>query len=268
MGADLVVNWSCRAKAALGDGDVSRGTARMLALLKMRQRAEAAIALSPDVPPEDVEFTVLVMGPSGPQEQRVKARVLLEQARALDAHEAGCAQCPANVSGRPFGCAGYVRYPISAETEGALLDALEPAETFGGDLFLRALRDFGYDGAPMAQWRQRGLLAEDGERTRAMTPEVTASSAMILQALLTVGTHLEATHALLVLMWLGRLAIDGEVPRSPDDPSPLIAVTRTEDVAERAARFGLRRVGEPVADELVTLLHAGGVLGVGLVVDA
>ncbi|MEL6180094.1 MAG: hypothetical protein AAFS10_14135 [Myxococcota bacterium] len=264
MGADLIVDHSCQAKEALGDGDVRAGTAHILALLRKRNRAAAVMRMMPDTPPNEVEFVVMVVTPDGPKEHNVNAGSLLAEAAALDEHAMGCASCPANVLGQPYGCFGFVPYPIPAATEQALAERLEPVERLGGHLFIKALIDFGYDGSPIRQWRQRGLLEEDGEAVRPLSDKLSVTSSVLLQPILAVGGELGATHCLLVLMWFGALAFDGVVPDDPDDPAPLIALTSSSDTT----KLDLVPLPDPVANTIARFMHRAGVLDVSLWVDA
>ena len=264
MGADLIVHHPCEAKQTLGDGDVAEGTRRVLRLLKLRSRAETVMDMMPDTPPDEVEFIVMVLTNDGPEEQRVNAGALLKEAEALDPHASGCAGCPANVLGTPYGCCGFVRYPIPAATEAAFAERLEPPQHIGGHLFIKALIDFEYDGAPIARWRERELLEADGLATRALSEKLSVSSNVMLQPILAVGDELGPTHCLLVLMWFGALAFDGVVPTDPEDPAPLIALSSQNS----DARLELVPFDDPVANTLATFMHRAGALGVSLLVDA
>jgi hypothetical protein len=267
MGADLVVHHPCAAKHALGDGDPLEGALRMVELVKAASRARAVLARSPGKAPEDVTFTIVVQGPHGTQERQVSAAELLTQAAPLSEHAAGCDGCPANLRRTAYGCYGSVAYPITAEAEQWLVDRVEPPNRLGGALLANAIADFGYDGAPMAEWRERGVLgAPSAVRGDGVDGD------QLFQALFAVGPALEPFHCALVLLWLGALAIDGQVP-SELDGAALHALVGMTTVAERERRT--RLVVGPLADRdvaelqgLLGYLRTAFVVGVPLLIDA
>lgn len=270
MGADLVIHAECVAKDALGDGDPVRGALRIIELTKAQARAEMVLARSPGQPPESVSFTIRVQGPHGIHERQVFAADLLAQAAPLAVHAAGCDGCPANHLRRPYGCYRSITYPITAAAERWLVDRVEPADRLGGKLLMDAIADFGYDGAPMAPWRERGLLQAPAALVCPQAP--TVSGDQLFQALFGVGTSLDPFHCVLVLMWFGVLEIDGQVPDALD-PAPLQALGTMGTVRDRDRRT--RLVMAPTADPgiaelqgLLGFLHTTFVVGVPLLVDA
>ena len=272
MGADLVVHWVCAAKEALGDGDPVRGALRIVELCKARSRAEAVLAQFPAQPRETVSFTIRVQTPHGVRERQVLAVDLLAEAAPLAAWAPGCDGCAANHLRRPYGCYGAVSYPITAVAEQWLVDRAEPADRLGGKLLVDAIADFGYTGAPIAPWREQGLLEASPAPVRALAPGVAVTGDQLLQALFGVGTSLDPLHCVLVLMWFGAVAIDGEVPGALD-PAPLQALGAMHTVDERARRT--RLVLPPTTDRgvaelqgLLGFLHTTFVVGVPLLVDA
>lgn len=272
MGADLVVHWVCAAKEALGDGDPVRGALRIIELVKARSRVEAVFAQVPDQPRETVSFTIRIQTPHGVREREVLAVDLLAESAPLDAWAPGCDGCRANHLRRPFGCYGAVSYPITATAEQWLVDRMEPPDRLGGQLLVDAMADFGYTGAPLASWREQGLLEANPAPVRELAPGVTISGDQLLQALFGVGTSLDPLHCVLVLTWFGALAIDGEIPGALD-PRPLQALGEMHTVDERARRT--RLVLPPTPDRgvaelqgLFGFLHTTFVVGVPLLIDA
>lgn len=72
-----------------------------------------------------------------------------------------CKGCPANVSGRSFGCIGQVDDPISKEAEDWLLARL-PDDAKDANLaqLMQHLADLGIDGAPVEEQRARSRMFE------------------------------------------------------------------------------------------------------------
>lgn len=206
MGIDWIVDFGCPAKEALG-------TENILAMLKARSRAamivESARASGDQRPPEELEFEMVLLGPDGPQQRRLTAGQLLAQATPLDAHAPGCAECPANIGARPYGCVGYVPYPITARSERWLLDRLpaEPGSTAG--VFLRrALADFGWNGASTRRMRQRREIFEAGAGSeRRWSDGAKVDSDQLFEMLFGLGP-LQPAHTMMMCLFLGLLPHD------------------------------------------------------------
>ena len=122
MAIDYVIDYTCVPKQTLTtEGIVER--------LKARERAGAVIKLfrenGDQRPPSEMGFEFTRTTVEGEEETRViVVQVMLDLAAQLDPLEQHCAGCPANVSGRPFGCVGAIQYPITAAAERWLLDQL------------------------------------------------------------------------------------------------------------------------------------------------
>ena len=59
--------------------------------------------------------------------QLIVVQDLIDHAAVLDEYAEHCASCPANRSGQPYGCMGFVDYPITARAETWLLERLARA---------------------------------------------------------------------------------------------------------------------------------------------
>ena len=145
MAIDYVIDYTCVPKQTLTtEGIVER--------LKARERAGAVIKLfrenGDQRPPSEMGFEFTRTTVEGEEETRViVVQVMLDLAAQLDPLEQHCAGCPANVSGRPFGCVGAIQYPITAAAERWLLDQLPDIEEPLTWLLLRqGVQDLGYDG--------------------------------------------------------------------------------------------------------------------------
>ncbi len=279
MGADLIVHLDCDAKRAFGDGDPTEGTEAMIRMRKSRSQAMAVAGQlqGAGVPLDRPVITVVVETAEGRQERKVSVVDLLAESAPLQEHDGDCPDCPANLGNQPYGCLGFVPYPIGPDAELWLAGRIQPSGTLGHKLLCDALRDFGYTGELIAQWRERGLLTAPEPQTvvlrKAWFAKTTVDTNQLFQALFGVGSHLEPTHCALVLMWLGALAFDGEVPTTLD-PAPLQTLLSLTDMEQRRARTDLV-LGEPTDNPdikamqlLLGYLYGAWICGVGLLVDA
>ncbi|MBN2496917.1 MAG: hypothetical protein JXR96_20165 [Deltaproteobacteria bacterium] len=265
MGVDHVLAFDCATKRALGDGDATAGSWKLVELLKARARLELVegIARKEGRPAGDLSLTHVVITPDGPQQQAESTDALRERIEPLAGLGAACEGCAANVSGDAFGCVGYLSYPVPRRSEQWILDQLQPGDEFGGFVMLRALDDFGYSGEPIDAMRARGLFESEQALQRAITDrhgtQRQVRSSQVLEALFAVGDALQPFHCALVLQWLGLLWIDGEPPRALDDPRPLIKLQQAATTAERRAltELALDSPGDdPALYELCGLMRA------------
>ncbi len=279
MGADLIVNLPCDAKRALGGGDAFQGTLTMLRMRKSRGQAMAVAAQlqAAGIPLDQPVVTVVVETPEGSRERKVSVAELLADSAPLTEHEGGCAGCPANATNQPYGCLGYVTYPIEPSAEAWLIDRVQPLGSLGHHLLCSMLQDFGYTGEMFASWRERGLFTAPAPRRvvllRAEDGELSIDSNQIFQAVFGVGERLNPTHCALVLLWLGGLAIDGVVAETME-PTPLRVIGTLTTTEQRSARSTLM-LGSPSDDPAVAsmqrmllMLYVAWVNGVELLVDA
>jgi hypothetical protein len=209
MGADHIVHLECAPKSHFGDGDSIQGTLAILSMLKARDRGNmiAELAKRDGKPVEEMSVTVVVRRDGKEEQQQVTHKDLMAQAAPLEAHAANCRSCPANVTNEPYGCFGFVRYPISRAAEEWLMKKVQPADSPGGEILLRAIDDLGYDGSPMAGFRANGLLESD-EPLAIDIGGAEIESDQIFQALFQVGTGLQPSHCMMILVWLGVLSLD------------------------------------------------------------
>ncbi len=279
MGADLIIHLDCPAKATLGDGDILDGT---VAMLRMRKSSSQAMAVAAQLQESGIGLDVpcirvILQTAEGEQERKVSVVDLLAEAAPLKGLEGDCAACLANVGNQPFGCLGYVHYPITPAAEAWLAARVQHADTLGGRLLCDALRDFGYTGEIFSTWRERGLIEASEPVSVVVDPEadppVTVSTDQLFQAVFAVGNHLDPVHCALVLMWLGALELDGEVPGDLD-MAPLETLIALDSPERRHYRSRLR-IGDPAetADihamqQMLRFLYGAWVCGVGLLVDA
>jgi hypothetical protein len=278
MAVDWVLNLPCPPKETLGDGDFLAGTDALLACLKAGNRAAAIadMARQHGDTPEGKAIVVRVARADGEvEDQEVSYDELVVQARQLDPLVPACEGCPANVRGRPFGCIGVVNYPIPAAVEQWLATRLQPSSAVGGKLFLAAIRDFGYTGEPIRQFREGGLFELPQAVKRKLKGGLFSSESVttdqLFQALFCIGEPLDPGHCLGVLLWLGCLRLDGAAVETPEQAA---TVSRLGSPAERQQRTALVAGGDHATDgvaafeSLLQGLYRSWVLDVTLWVSA
>lgn len=152
MAIDYIIDYDCTPKQQLG-------TKGILERLKGRERAEMIIQLyrkrDDDRPPSEMGFEFTRRNPEGEDENViVVVQDLLDEADELDPLAHHCAGCPANRTGEPFDCMGFVQYPISGAAEKWLLNQLPtPQEPLVWLLLKQGVENFHYDGGDAAKLR-------------------------------------------------------------------------------------------------------------------
>lgn len=152
MAIDYVIDYGCVPKMRLEtEGIIDR--------LKSKDRAATIIQLyrrnGDQRPPSEMGFEMERTAADGSSEtQVVIVQHLLDMAAELDPYEPYCQACPANRTGRPFGCMGKVNYPISAAAEAWLLDRLPgPEEPLVWLLLKQGVTEMNYDGSTVRPLR-------------------------------------------------------------------------------------------------------------------
>ncbi len=235
MGIDLVIHFECQPKLALGRGDAMNGTIQLVDLLKAKSRADVLVQhmTAKGQDPRTTKVKLVLEGPHGPQETEVTAAELGARAAPLAQLYTACNGCPARTSDSPFACTSYVNYPIPALAEQWLMERLQPRTMLGGMVCLAAIEDFGWDGSPLAAYRQRGLFESPHPVRRDLGDGAVVSSDSVLQAMMAVGA-LGDMHSVILLSWFGAVLVDG-APVLGSDKSALGTVMSIP-VEQRAAR--------------------------------
>src|SRR5688572_23150651 len=127
MAIDHIIDYDCVPKQTLT-------TQGILERLKGLARAEAVIATyrreGDERPPAEMEFEFSRRNADGQElTMVVNVRHLLDEGADLEPLIPHCRGCPANRSGKPFGCMSFIQYPISTAGETWLLNQLAGAET-------------------------------------------------------------------------------------------------------------------------------------------
>lgn len=222
MAIDYIIDYACTPKQTLT-------TEGILERLKGKQRAETIIALfrknGDNRPPSEMGFEFTRSTPDGTEETRViVVQYLLDAAAELTPMEQHCHNCPANRTGKSFGCMGFIQYPISTKAETWLLNRLPvPDEPLIWLLLRQGIEEFQYDGASVRPLRQTsGTYFEEQKVISRRLGEFEVNADQVFEMIFAVGP-VNPNHAALLLLFFR--AIDRELeasqimqiaPASPD----------------------------------------------------
>lgn len=208
MAIDYIIEYDCVPKQTLtADGIMER--------LKEKARAEAVIqwfrAAGDDRSPSEMGFEFSRSTPEDQGEKQViVVQDLLDHVAELDPLEHHCKGCPANRTGQPFGCMGFIQYPITARAEAWMLDRLPvPDEPLVWLLLKQGIQEFGYDGSSVKVLRDVDNNNEDGVRTYFELPvspqrrlgEIRVSGDQMLEMIFGVGERIIPNHAGILLLF-------------------------------------------------------------------
>lgn len=200
MGIDFMVALPCRVKEAISPKE-------LIALIKKRNQAGHIYSLylekGDNRPAAEMKFVTMVYRPTGSVQQELSVQDLLDESRQLTAHEGSCQNCLANVFNQPFGCYGYVTYPIELATEQWLLGRLPDNLSLpAGYLLANMIRDFNYDGQVVSALRQHPHFFAAGTPSGRVWPNgYQLQVDQILQMFLAVGP-LRPEHSLMLALFL------------------------------------------------------------------
>lgn len=273
MAIDYIIEWDCIPKRELtADGIRER--------LKERARAHEVIqwfrAAGDSRAPAQMGFEFSHSTPGEPgDKQLIVVQDLLDHAAVLDDYAEHCASCPANRSGQPFGCMGFIQYPITAQAETWLLERLPvPDEPLVWLLLKQGIQRLGYDGASVRELREADGGVDAAERAYFELPnaplrrlgELRVSGDQALEMIFGVGERIIPNHAGILLLFLGAIDRDLEAQEIQEISSFV------DDIRER---FGFEMTASADADnciqELLSFfraLHLAWKLNVSLFVDA
>jgi len=265
MAIDYTIDYPCEPKRQLSTEGIRER-------LKGRERAELIIAQYRDAgdqrPPSEMGFEFTRRTSEGEGEtELIIVQDLLDQAAQLDGLAHHCRGCPANRTGQPFGCMGYVSYPISAAGEAFLVDRLPvPDEALVWLLLKRGVDDFQYDGQQIALLRMQDSIYFEAQRPpERRLGEFTIDGNQVFEMIFTVGDIIP-NHAGVLLLFFGAISRELEAHEIMQiSPAPPDAVQRYP--------FQLRMEpwDDPTIQDLKAFLHAlyiAWALNVKLLVDA
>lgn len=237
MAIDYYATFPCKVRETISDAD-------MLRMEKARDRANMVLDLMRKDPNTDLTkpesewtFKTTVLGPDGPQESEIRIADALLEAAPLQELAVHCRDCQVNLQSADFGCGGAIRYPISEQAENWLLSRL-PADlnTHAGQLLLRAIADFNYDGACIDAARGRKELYEATTAPERkwggfFSKKTRITSSQILHMTFAVGS-LQPTHAKMVAYFLGFLNDAFEVVSTPETMQQVADDDRTIELKQ------------------------------------
>lgn len=152
MAIDYTIEYDCVPRRELGSDGI-------LELLKEQERAQLIIRMyrtnADHRPPAEMGYEFTRTGPDGDEgTQLIVVQDVLDRVRQLDELAHHCTHCPANRLGKPYGCSGFIQYPISGAGEAWLLNRLPgPADALLWLLLKQGIDNFMYDGQDMAVMR-------------------------------------------------------------------------------------------------------------------
>ena len=258
MAIDYMIELDCAPKRALS-------AAGILERLKERQRAQEVIewfrAAGDERPPAQMGFEFSQSTPSDSgDKQLIVVQDLLDHAAVLDDHADHCLSCPANRGGRPYGCAGFILYPITALAETWLLDRLPmPDEPLVWLLLRQGIQNLGYDGSSVKALRNADdHHAADGptyfelpDAPQRRLGELRVSSDQLLEMIFGVGERIIPNHAGILLLFVYAIERDLEAEEIQDLSSsePATRARYTFEMTETAE-------GDQCIREFVGFFHA------------
>lgn len=267
MAIDHIIDYDCVPKQTL----TSEG---ILQRLKGLERANTIIQMfrehGDERDPSDMGFEMSRSTPEGETERRlIVVQDLLDAAADLKPLESHCAGCPANVHKRPFGCMGFVRYPISSTGEQFLLKRLPtPSEPLVWLLLKQGVENFYYDGEKIRALRESSdVYFEDRYAKAAVLGEIQMDANQVFEMIFSVGP-IKPNHAGVLLLFFRAIArekldapeIMSIAPAGPDATQTYPFIIELDDEAD-----------DDTIRELKSFLYAlytAWALNVALLVDA
>lgn len=204
MSFEFILDLDCPVKRTIP-------TEALVGLVKSRNQAQAILAMArqrgDNRPPSEIRITRRLQTPQGVQDRPVSIQAMIDEGAKLDAFAGHCSGCKANVRGEPFGCYGTVSYPIRTRTEEWLMGLLPASrESAAGTMLLRAIKDLGYNGRPIADLRLKGPFFESKVPARldwvSFLSRSRITSDQVFQMLFCLGT-LQPSHCLMLALFLG-----------------------------------------------------------------
>ena len=273
MAIDYFIEYDCTPKRALTANGIRER-------LKERARAQEVIhwfrAAGDLREPTEMGFEFSQSRPGDPgDKQLIVVQDLIDHAAVLDDYAEHCPSCPANRSDQPYGCMGFIEYPISARAETWLLERLPvPDEPLVWLLLRQGIQKLGYDGASVKALREADGAVEAAERTYFELPiaperrlgELRVSGDQALEMIFGVGERIIPNHAGILLLFFGAINRDLEAEEI-QEISSLVETNRNRFAFEMASDAGADDCVRQLVD-LFRALYLSWTLNVPLFVDA
>jgi hypothetical protein len=231
MAIDYVLDLSCPVKQAVP-------TPKLVGLVKTKNQAAAILHMARGKAdtraPSEIRITRRVQTPQGIQDRSITIQEMLDAASELTPLENHCNSCRANVLRRPFGCYGSIAYPIKATTEEWIMSLLpEALSCTAGRLMVSAIKDFQYNGQPIANMRQQQSLFESRKHVKrqwgSWASKTTITSDQIFQIMFCMRL-MDPSHCMMIALFLGLLphAIDLQELGDTESLNRLLTVARIQ----------------------------------------
>lgn len=250
MAIDYVIALDCEPKQRFT-------AAGIIERIKMRERARIVVKQYRDAgderPLTEIGFEFSRSTPDGESEPAlIIVQDALDEAAELDEVTHFCKGCPANRTGHPFGCIGYISYPISEAGEAWLLNQLPvPDEPLAWLLLKQGVEGFQYDGQQIALLREQGDAYFESRRAGSRRlGEFDINANQVFEMIFNVG-DIAPNHAAVLLMFFH--AIDREL-----EASDIMHLTPADEGTQERHPFILKldRWDDPTTVEFKEFFHA------------
>ncbi len=205
MGVDYVVDYACPVKEALS-------VPGLIDLVKRRDNANVILAHARQEgdlgAPSTITLRRLRQTPDGETHEDVTAQDLLDESARLHDFEGHCTCCPANLLHQPFGCYGYLAYPIPSASEEWLMARLPgDLDSTAGKILQAANSQGPFDGSHIRDMRRHQMFFDRRKpiaRTwrRGLLRRWTYSSDHLLHMMIGLP-QLHPTHCGVLALFLG-----------------------------------------------------------------
>jgi hypothetical protein len=200
MAIDYAIDFPCTPRENFTtDGILDR--------LKHRERAAAVIRMYREAgderPPTEMGFDFTRSTPEGSEDtELIVVQDAINYANELDAHAHHCQGCPANRTGTPYGCAGFIQYPITADAEVWLLKQLpEPPEAILVWMLLKdGVAKMAYDGETVQALRGNPTYFENDKTVVRRVRGVPVNANQSFEMIFGVG-DIQPNHAGILLLF-------------------------------------------------------------------
>lgn len=210
MAIDYSIDFRCEPKRVIG----TRG---IIDRIKMRERAKIVVQQyreqGDNRPLSEMGFEFSHSTPDGESELvTVIVQEAFDDGEELDKLGRHCHGCPANRTGQPFGCIGYISYPISAAGEAWLLNQLPvPDDALVWLLLKQGVENFMYDGQLIARLRSASdAYFEDQRAASRLLGEFDINANQVFEMFFNVGGEINPNHAGVLLLFFHAIPRDVE----------------------------------------------------------
>lgn len=201
MAIDYIIDYDCVPKQQFGTESIKER-------LKGRERATTIIRMFREAgderDPDEMGFEFTRSTPEGTTEKElIVVQDMLDNFDELKPVMPHCQGCPANRTGMPFGCMGFVQYPISGEAEEWLLNQLPSIdEPLVWLLLKQGVENFAYDGLAIDRLRKEGdTYFLDKFPANRFLGEFTLNANQIFEMIFSVGDIIPNHGAVLLLFY-------------------------------------------------------------------